>query len=83
MAEGPTLESEFRRAERHLQRAVAAETRLAEVEASIEEIDRNARAYGWEIGRGHPLHSTIKVNSPDNPFLDSDWRSKILAKFDA
>ena len=34
--------------------------------------DRNARAYGWEVGRGQPIGAVIQ-SSPDNPFLDPDW----------
>lgn len=41
-----------------------------------EEIDRNARAYGFEIGRGHPLAEKLEKTSPDNPFLDKNWRAK-------
>jgi len=39
------------------------------------EIDRQARAYGWEIGRGRSMDEKIDA-SPDNPFLDPDWRDK-------
>lgn len=39
----------------------------------IEDLDRNARAYGWEIGRGKTLGETVEM-SPDNPFRDPDWR---------
>lgn len=42
----------------------------------IKEIDRNARAYGFEIGRGHPLGELVAV-SKDNPFLDPDWASDL------
>lgn len=38
------------------------------------EVDRNARAYGWEIGRGQPIGWEIKT-TPGNPFLDPDWRT--------
>jgi hypothetical protein len=47
------------------------ETRL------LEELDRNARAYGWEVGRGHPLTEKLTVTSPDNPFMDRNWRDKV------
>lgn len=40
------------------------------------EIDRNARAYGYEIGRGKPVSLGIET-SEDNPFLDPKWRDKI------
>lgn len=43
----------------------------------IAELDRNARAYGFEIGRGHPLTEKLTHISPDNPFMDRDWKSKI------
>lgn len=45
--------------------------------ARIEEIDRIARAYGWEIGRGHPMTSKI-VMSEDNPFLNPNWRENVI-----
>lgn len=46
--------------------------------AMVDEIDRNARAYGWEVGRGAPLkHGTISTSS-DNPFLESNWRDQII-----
>jgi len=44
-------------------------------EQQLEEIDRNARAYGYEIGRGKPMTDQLDA-SPDNPFLDPDWRDK-------
>lgn len=44
----------------------------------LEEIDRNARAYGWEIGNGHPLAERIEELSDDNPFLDKKWREKMM-----
>lgn len=37
------------------------------------EIDRNARAYGWEVGRGQGCGQQVKA-SPDNPFMDENWR---------
>lgn len=42
----------------------------------IREIDRNARAYGFEIGRGRPVQDVV-ASSPDNPFLDPDWASDL------
>lgn len=45
-------------------------------EQRAENIDRNARAYGWEIGRGAPLVDKIEY-SPDNPFLNPNWRENI------
>ena len=41
----------------------------------MDEADRNARAYGWEIGHGKPMAPVIDY-SPDNPFLKSDWRNR-------
>lgn len=43
----------------------------------IDEIDRNARAYGFEVGRGAALsHGTIQT-SDDNPFMEKNWRAQI------
>lgn len=42
----------------------------------LSEVDRNARAYGWEIGRGQALAETIEF-SDDNPFVDPNWRNRI------
>lgn len=36
------------------------------------EIDRNARAYGWEVGRGKTPAEVINM-SRDNPFADPNW----------
>lgn len=46
-------------------------------ESDAAEIDRNARGYGFEIGRGRSLTSTVEGLSDDNPFLDPKWREKI------
>lgn len=43
----------------------------------LEEIDRNARAYGWEVGKGRPVTGEILMTSSDNPFLDPNWRENI------
>lgn len=43
---------------------------------SVNEIDRNARAYGFEIGRGKPLERQLSEISPDNPFIHPFWRSR-------
>lgn len=42
----------------------------------LDELDRNARAYGFEIGRGHELVEVIDIDqlSEDNPFLDKNWK---------
>lgn len=42
------------------------------------EIDRNARAYGWSVGRGHPLTPQIEDVDPENPFLDPNWRDAFV-----
>lgn len=41
--------------------------------------DRNARAYGFEIGRGVKLATQIVI-SEDNPFMNQDWRDNIIKK---
>lgn len=43
--------------------------------ASVKETDRNARAYGWEVGRGRVMQEMIEYD-PENPFLFSDWREQ-------
>ena len=48
----------------------------------VDEIDRNARAYGYEIGRGHPLAKFIPVASDGNPFLKFDWRDGLQKEVD-
>jgi hypothetical protein len=40
----------------------------------VAEIDRNARAYGWDVGHGRPLSEQLESH-PDNPFMDPDWSS--------
>ncbi len=47
-------------------------------EARLREIDRNARAYGWEVGKWGVLAEHI-VYSPDNPFIDPNWRDHVQA----
>ena len=42
----------------------------------LSEVDRAARAYGWEIGRGQSLAEQVET-SPDNPFMDPNWRDRI------
>lgn len=42
----------------------------------LEEVDRNARAYGWEVGHGRPLNERFD-SDPSNPFLDPEWRNKV------
>lgn len=38
--------------------------------------DRNARAYGWEIGHGQELQPVVEA-SEDNPFKEPEWRKPI------
>ena len=42
----------------------------------MDEADRNARAYGWEIGHGSPLVPILDF-SPENPFTDPNWRDNV------
>jgi hypothetical protein len=49
---------------------------MAKQERDRQEMDRNARAYGWEIGHGKPLAAVIEF-SEDNPFLDPTWRDLV------
>ena len=42
----------------------------------MDEADRNARAYGWEIGHGSPLVAVLDF-SPENPFIDPNWRDNV------
>lgn len=50
-----------------------------ELVKALEEVDRNARAYGFEIGKGQDLSEEI-FTSDDNPFMDTNWRELIEAK---
>lgn len=42
----------------------------------LEEMDRNARAYGWEIGQGAKIDHMVDA-SEENPFLDVNWRDQL------
>ncbi|MCA9367601.1 hypothetical protein KC887_05080 [Candidatus Kaiserbacteria bacterium] len=42
----------------------------------LEEMFRQARAYGWEIGNGAQWAATLP-SSPENPFLQRDWMRHI------
>src|SRR5690348_6155551 len=42
------------------------------------EMDRNARAYGWEVGKHGVLSEVIQHVCPDNPFLDPKWRNHVV-----
>lgn len=51
----------------------------AHVDSSTEDIyeqDRNARAYGWAVGRGEAIEDVVQTTS-DNPFLEKDWANSI------
>jgi hypothetical protein len=48
------------------------------VPEAVEEIDRMSRAYGWEVGHGKPLTQTIEDLSEDNPFLQEDWKERMV-----
>lgn len=43
---------------------------------NMAEIDRNARAYGWEIGHGEDLAEVVDATD-GNPFLNREWRNEI------
>ena len=47
----------------------------------LNEMDRNARAYGWEIGHGQPMTQVIDF-SPENPFIDPNWRINLTDEED-
>lgn len=47
--------------------------------AIVDEIDRNARAYGWSVGQGAPLTEVLVDVSDANPFLDPNWRERVQA----
>lgn len=47
---------------------------------NLEEMDRCARAYGWEVGNGHPLAVIIEDISEDNPFIHENWRDDVLPR---
>jgi hypothetical protein len=51
------------------------------VTALVQDMDRNARGYGWEVGRGQPLREVMTA-SPDNPFMDPDWQAPVAAAGD-
>jgi hypothetical protein len=50
-------------------------TQVSPDKVLTEEQDRNARAYGWEVGQGAPIADNLP-ESPGNPFSDPDWRQK-------
>lgn len=50
----------------------------------IQEIDRTARAYGFEVGRGKLATDQIEIeDGSGNPFFEKNWRELIgVAEFD-
>jgi hypothetical protein len=44
------------------------------------EADRNARAYGWEIGRGQVLGQVVNTTE-GNPFMSAEWRDDLRSPF--
>lgn len=44
----------------------------------LREIDRNARAYGWEVGHGQPL-GRVLLSVDSNPFLMPGWRQGVVS----
>lgn len=44
----------------------------------LEEIDRNARAYGWEVAKRDLYPPNGTPLSPENPFTNQDWRSRMV-----
>jgi hypothetical protein len=45
--------------------------------AMLPEIDRNARAHGWECGHSGELLAGPGFTSEDNPFIDPNWRDRL------
>lgn len=43
----------------------------------LAEVDRNARAFGWEAAKRGTLFTKFDELSPENPFLDPNWRDQI------
>lgn len=46
----------------------------------MEEADRCARAYGYEIGKGRSLAEHLVEVSDDNPFMYRDWKDAFKNK---
>jgi hypothetical protein len=44
----------------------------------IEEIHRNAAAFGWEIGNGAEWSGGVIQMSEDNPFADVNWAAHVV-----
>lgn len=51
-------------------------TKLLNAE-NLAAIDRNARAYGYEIGKGAPLMEIV-LSSPGNPFTNPGWKDGVI-----
>lgn len=51
--------------------------------SDLAEIDRNARAYGWEVGRRGIEPTAVTETSEGNPFIDPDWRDRMAGRADA
>lgn len=62
-----------RREESHVR---VMELAYALARSELVEIDRNARAYGFEVGRGALLAEVIEY-AEDNPFVDPNWHDQI------
>jgi hypothetical protein len=58
---------EARNARRTMEQA--ADDAVAALLPIVRSVDQQARAYGFEIGRGHPLVDVIEETSPENPFV--------------
>jgi len=54
---------------------IAANREKKYTKAQIEEFGRNARAYGWEVGRGAPIAKMLETTD-GNPFMNPDWREE-------
>jgi hypothetical protein len=48
-------------------------------ETDSEELDRQARAFGFEVARGKSIIGEMEL-SEDNPFRHQNWRTKLIDK---
>lgn len=55
---------------------------ISVTEGEMNSIDMNARAYGWEVGRGAKLGERIENPSDDNPFLNPNWRDAFVDPYE-
>lgn len=46
---------------------------LTYTQEQLDSMDQSARAYGWEVGRGHPIVEMLETTE-GNPFEDPNWR---------